>query len=290
MSDYVIIVKNRINNEINSCQSAIKRAERTIGIVDKKKSKTTSDEIARDKATILLIRESSRLENLQERLQKILSGDLSEAKAMKSSAFVTGCVLRKEEKDKGSIRAVKIKAKKKKKDETYKKRKAERRQTNWDKKKYRIYQQKFFRAAQTLPRYIASNLERMPSNKGYTWRGVHFYGHELPEKDQPLILFEKRYKILWIHKYYPDRYEKYKKTNKKVELVLKEMRRIPYGSGIVPPGGREIKYASAKTRKDWQSRPATHSRNSRNSRNSKNRGRRDNHRNRYLPNLNSWKK
>ena len=45
---------------------------------------------------------------------------------------------------------------------------------------------------QNLPDYIRTNLDRMPNNKGYIWKGIWYFGH-LPEEDPyTLIMFEKR--------------------------------------------------------------------------------------------------
>ena len=56
-------------------------------------------------------------------------------------------------------------------------------------------------AIDTLPPYMKKNLQEMPNNKGYRWKGVTFYGY-LPEiKDQSTIIFEKVQGELIIHEH-----------------------------------------------------------------------------------------
>jgi hypothetical protein len=43
----------------------------------------------------------------------------------------------------------------------------------------------------SLPDYIISNLQNMPNNKGYIWKGCLFLGYLPPERGQPMVSFEK---------------------------------------------------------------------------------------------------
>jgi hypothetical protein len=47
------------------------------------------------------------------------------------------------------------------------------------------------KAMESLPDYMKRNLESMPNNKGYVWRGVHFYGDLNPERGRPHTMFER---------------------------------------------------------------------------------------------------
>jgi hypothetical protein len=60
------------------------------------------------------------------------------------------------------------------------------------------------RVHQSLPQYIRANLANMPNNKGYIWRGVHYYGLKDPEKDQHLVMFENKKGQLHIHEWSKD--------------------------------------------------------------------------------------
>jgi hypothetical protein len=81
------------------------------------------------------------------------------------------------------------------------------------------------RVCSTLPTYIKNNLENMPNNKGYIWRGIHFFGKKEKESDT-IVLFEtKRGGALLIHKW-EDNFLKYtlisksdKRSTGKIEFV-----------------------------------------------------------------------
>jgi hypothetical protein len=57
---------------------------------------------------------------------------------------------------------------------------------------------------QTLPDYISKNLKSMPNNKGYKFRGATFYGELPPEKNSPVIVFEKKFNGMYITETYND--------------------------------------------------------------------------------------
>jgi vacuolar-type H+-ATPase subunit I/STV1 len=48
------------------------------------------------------------------------------------------------------------------------------------------------RQDERLPDYIRTNLQKMPNNKGYIWKGIHYYGYLPAEKNNDmLIMFER---------------------------------------------------------------------------------------------------
>lgn len=59
-----------------------------------------------------------------------------------------------------------------------------------------------------MPDYMKKNLIRLPNNKGYIWRGIHFYGHR-PAQGSTTTLFEKNLIHTWGH----DGYTVTKKVN-----------------------------------------------------------------------------
>jgi hypothetical protein len=76
---------------------------------------------------------------------------------------------------------------------------------------------------QSLPGHIRKNLESMPNNKGYIWRGVHYYGHlPVPSHENPDIwfMYEKYKNDLYIHETF---YGKYKKVFRKLKNGKKEL-------------------------------------------------------------------
>lgn len=83
----------------------------------------------------------------------------------------------------------------------------------------------FVKVCNEIPSYMVKNLAEMPNNKGYIWRGVHFYG-DLPKESGPIVMFEKKGSSLMIHEHTDTEYRLYEKdgSNKK-QLVHKEPRK-----------------------------------------------------------------
>lgn len=48
------------------------------------------------------------------------------------------------------------------------------------------------RQDERLPDYIRTNLQKMPNNKGYIWKGIHYYGILPAEKNNELIIMFER--------------------------------------------------------------------------------------------------
>jgi len=59
----------------------------------------------------------------------------------------------------------------------------------------------YWNVIDSLPSYMSRNLKEMPNNKGYSWRGVTFYGECPEERGEPTIVFEKKHDNLIIHQY-----------------------------------------------------------------------------------------
>ena len=88
----------------------------------------------------------------------------------------------------------------------------------------------------SLPDYIKKNLDNMPNNKGYIWRGVKYYGRKIHDPAEPTILFERYHGTMYIHEYTDKTYKKYKKENKNTQKVLvKEEKRTPKFPKFVVP-------------------------------------------------------
>lgn len=89
------------------------------------------------------------------------------------------------------------------------------------------YAYKYFnKVIDSLPSYMQNNLADMPNNKGYIWRGIHFYG-SLPEQRGPRVMFEKqRGGKLVIHEYTDTEYRRYEKHGKdRKQLVHRSPKR-----------------------------------------------------------------
>jgi hypothetical protein len=50
----------------------------------------------------------------------------------------------------------------------------------------------FYKTTDSLPDHLYYKLKNMPNNKGYIWRDVWFMGELPPEKDEDIMMFEKK--------------------------------------------------------------------------------------------------
>lgn len=73
---------------------------------------------------------------------------------------------------------------------------------------------------ENLPSYIRSNLENMPNNKGYIWKGIWYFGHQPEEDKRNLIMFERQGKDLFVHEICHYKYHRVFKRQKDGENTL----------------------------------------------------------------------
>lgn len=74
-------------------------------------------------------------------------------------------------------------------------------------KEYNKSYKYFCNVCNSIPDYILAKLKQMPNNKGYIWRGVYCYGNKKPEKDKPIVMFEKTKLVFIIHEWYKNEYK-----------------------------------------------------------------------------------
>ena len=55
------------------------------------------------------------------------------------------------------------------------------------------------RTEKFFPEWKIKKLQNMPNNKGYIWRGIHYYGYKPAIPGEPVFLFEQKGKHLYIH-------------------------------------------------------------------------------------------
>lgn len=124
-------------------------------------------------------------DNVQKRevLQKNIDKLESEIKDVENKE----CVFKKNTKEKVVLK------KKTPKNIVYKKEKQitdENRQRDRD---ARYFEKTFYKIVDSVPDYILRNLEEMPANKGYIWRGCWLFGKLRPENNyKTTVLFEKK--------------------------------------------------------------------------------------------------
>jgi hypothetical protein len=77
-----------------------------------------------------------------------------------------------------------------------------------------------------MPPYMKTNLEKMPNNKGYIWKGIHYYGKCPSEHPHDVtVLFEKNNQKMLIHEYSSHFYRIFEKQDKSQpkKLVFEKM-------------------------------------------------------------------
>ncbi len=290
MNKEIISFKNSINVNIKTQEAVKNRAIATIRRFKTSESVTVANKVAMERAEKQLSDAEEKINSYNDSLKRISRGDLSELHELLQKSEDITRENREHESDLAHKKAKSQAASQKRKDATYKKLRKERRSHNWDKKKHRIYYNKYLKAVDTLPDYMRDNLKTMPNNKGYRWRGVGFYGHQKPIKDEPLILFEKRRGVLKICKYFNDREEIYEKKDGTTMLVEKNFKKKVFNFPI-PPGGSPIEYETQQRNNGGRNRNNGGRNRNNGGRNRNNGGRNSRRRNRSNSkprNLSSW--
>ena len=262
-----LIIKNRILQNIDALRDQKKRLEVTIQKCRYKESVTTRDASTANKA-------SARLEEVEDKLDAALEERmLFEAdpkpflKAFYTEVNEASATYYTQEKEKNRVKGSTSIRDKKKKDKAYKDDRQDRRSYRWDAKKYHIFYQKLLKAQDSLPDYMKENLAEMSSNKAYKWRGVLFFGKQLPSKGDPDVYFDRRRGVLDIHTYAETRdengalrntwlYTRQEKIgkNKAKEVEKYEKKRV-FGTAT-PPGAIPKKYSqySQKSNRNYGNR------------------------------------
>ena len=94
---------------------------------------------------------------------------------------------------------------------------------------------RYTQIVESIPEYIRRNLNEMPANKGYIWKGVYLYGMRPKEKPyKKTVLFEKLPRgLLNIHEWNDNMYRMYEKNGKEPKQMILSERRKP--SKFRPP-------------------------------------------------------
>ena len=75
-----------------------------------------------------------------------------------------------------------------------------------------------------FPEWKLKKLKNMPNNKGYIWRGIHYYGYKPAIPGEPVFLFEQKGKSLYIHEISAEFHKVFIKESKKSRKKLIETR------------------------------------------------------------------
>jgi hypothetical protein len=103
------------------------------------------------------------------------------------------------------------------------KEKADRRFFKYEKKEADYSYRFFCKTIDKLPNHISENLKDMPNNKGYIFKGIHFFGKKQKDNSGLLTMFEKRYEekdVLIIHEWSEREYKVFKKHGKNAKYLF----------------------------------------------------------------------
>jgi hypothetical protein len=225
--------KNKIINSIRDAEVFITRSKSTIHRI---KSSQMGEVYIRnqiDKLKEAIIQKDSIVLELQEELINISSGDLDEEINKEYNNNLKKFQKQQVESDK--INAVKKvnSIEKKEISEKYWKGIISASRDHKQKDRDIKYAFKYSNSVNnTLPDYMKKNLSDMPNNKGYVWRGVHFYGY-LREQRGPRVMFEKQKGgVLVIHEYTDREYRRYEKKGKDRKILVHSRLKKPKQLGV----------------------------------------------------------
>lgn len=85
--------------------------------------------------------------------------------------------------------------------------------------------ERYLDVVDSLPDHIARNLDTMPNNKGYKWRGVTFFGKLPAEPNGAVLVFDKRPEGMHIWETTPTSQSEYLKTRDGVKHTISCQRR-----------------------------------------------------------------
>ena len=174
------------------------------------------------------------IETLNRRRDDISSGLLDEEILKEISDTKNKMIIAKElmVANKNRLREQKQKASDKSKLFYQKTARADRENRFREKDMQRVYLN-YLKIVDTIPEYISKNLNDMPNNKGYLWRGIECYGKKNQDQGGSTILFEKKKGgLLVIHDRTPTEYKIFHKNGKDKRILYsmeKNIRRIPTG-------------------------------------------------------------
>lgn len=228
MDKHRLSYKNQLYIEKKNIENSIKRLNETIHNI---RLQNFSNDFITNKVEQTKLNIKSSQENLDKIIQKIKDVD----KGLYDQYLKDRIYNDKKEIDKKSEDKQKQKDLRKKEKEILKLKT----NTYWDnikksnfennrlKRNYSYNYKEYIKAVNTIPEYMKNNLKTMTNNKGYIWRGCHFYGSLPYEKGKPDVIFEKKKgNILRIYEIFPNEKKIYEKKGKNKKKLISSFIRI----------------------------------------------------------------
>lgn len=219
-------------NCVNEAEAEIKQVESCIS-----RNKATIERFKRDLALVEKVeqlrekieRDEFHVEQLAQRIQDIQKGLLDDEIMDEINATTDRIRQQEELKSQAREGRIQLKSDKQKKlDQYYKEQKQSDREQRLLQKDYRYSYNYFEKICSTVPDYIHEKLNKMPSNRGYLWRGVWLLGKQRPDPAMNgiVVLTERKNKdLLLIYEYDKHETRVYEKHGMDKKLLKKTIPR-----------------------------------------------------------------
>lgn len=214
--------KNRVISEIKSVESVIKRSTETLERFKVQDATVFNrNQIQKLKATIE--EKETQLAELQQRQIDIVSGKFDD-EIQTNNTTALNKIQKKEE---ITIRKKKDKEDEKKNDSDLLKKhygktnRYEFSESFWEKE-----EKKYYKNCDSLPQWIKDKLKDLPSNKGYIWRDLWFFGDKQVPFTKNCTMFENlKGGITIIHEIDSDFHKVYEKVGRNQKTLIDKIKR-----------------------------------------------------------------
>ena len=224
--------KNKIIEEIKEIDITISRDIKSIGNLKSSKMDLLFVENSVNKLTSKIEEKTKRKKEIEEELKNLEQGLLD---VQINKELLESTAIAKAKNDEKSRKRIIIIEQKAEDDEKSNLRKVHDKEVNsMVKQQHRDikYSEKhFFKAIESFPQHIDKKLETMPSNKGFVWKGVHFYG-KLASDSNTVSVFDKQYETLFIHEWNNNTYNLYSKIGKNEKTLISSKKRRQMSSSF----------------------------------------------------------
>jgi len=213
--------KNKINSDIKSLESLLKRTAETIERF-KHQDATLFVKTQIDKLSVKKNEYEDELNGLNERLVDLIAGKLDDS-LTENNANDMRKIQKKQE---ITIRKKKDKDDEKKMDSEIlkkyhdKQNRYEFSETFWNRE-----EKKYYKNCDSLPQWMRDKLKDMPSNKGYIWRDLWFFGEKHVPFTKNCTMFESLKGVTIIHEIDAEYHRVYEKHGKANKVLVQKIQR-----------------------------------------------------------------
>jgi hypothetical protein len=214
--------KNRVISEIKTVESVLKRSSETLERF-KVQDATVFNRNQIQKLKAVIEEKETQLAELQQRQLDIISGKFDDEIQTNN----TTALLKIQKKEEITIRKKKDKEDEKKNDSDLLKKhygktnRYEFSESFWEKE-----EKKYYKNCDSLPPWIKDKLKDLPSNKGYIWRDLWFFGEKHAPFTKNCTMFENlKGGITIIHEIDSDYHKVFEKVGRNQKTLVEKIKR-----------------------------------------------------------------